>query len=258
MEQTLLLQRKPPNLTRNSLEQSILQHKKSKKSGGKALAVVCDVRDEKSIEQAVQQSVSKFGGIDILVNNASAIWLQPTEATNMKKYDLMHQINSRGTYATTLACLPHLKKSAQQGRNPHILTLSPPINLNPLWFKNHVAYTNAKYGMSMFTLGWAHEFAEEGIAANALWPRTGIATAAIEFIAGDEAIRRSRKPEIMADAAYAILTKPSKTTTGNFFIDDEVLLAEGVTDLDKYSVVPGTKEFMPDFFLDETAPKSKL
>jgi len=232
--------------------------KEIEKSGGNALAVVCDIRDEKSIERAVQETVSKFGGIDILVNNASAIWLQPTEETNMKKYDLMHQINARGTYASTFTCLPHLRKSAQLGRNPHILTLSPPLNLNPLWFKNHVAYTNAKYAMSMFTLGWAHEFADVGIAANALWPRTAIATAAIEFIAGDEALRRSRKPEIMADAAYAILTKPSRTTTGNFFIDDEVLLAEGVKNLDKYSVIPGTKEFMPDFFLDETEPKSKL
>jgi len=168
----------------------------------------------------------------------------------------MHQVNSRGTYATTQTCLPHLKKSAQLGRNPHILTLSPPLNLNPHWLKNHVAYTNAKYGMSMFSLAWAHEFADIGIASNSLWPRTAIATAAIEFIAGDEAMKRSRKPEIMADAAYVILTKPSKSVTGNFFIDDEVLLAAGVQDLDQYSATPGAKEFMFDFFLDEHKPNS--
>jgi citronellol/citronellal dehydrogenase len=189
--------------------------------------------------------VETFGGIDILVNNASAISLTGTLSTPLKRYDLMNQVNARGTYACSYYCLPHLLKAA----NPHILNISPPLNMKPHWFKNHVAYTMAKYGMSMCVLGMAEEFRDEGVAVNALWPRTGIATAAIKMIGGDPAMEASRKPEIMADAAHLILTADAKTTTGNFFIDDEVLRAHGITDLDHYAMVPGA-ELMPDFFLD--------
>ncbi|WP_342377458.1 NAD(P)-dependent oxidoreductase [Myxococcus stipitatus] len=215
------------------------------KAGGKALPVMVDIRFEDQIAAAVEQAVAKFGGIDILVNNASAISLTGTEDTPMKRYDLMHGINTRGTFACSQACLPYLKKSS----NPHILNNSPPLNMEARWFGPHVAYTMAKYGMSMCVLGMAEEFRSEGIAVNALWPRTVIATAAVQnLLGGDETIRGSRKPEIMADAAHAILTKPSKSFTGHFCIDEDVLRAEGVTDFDKYQSVPGA-ELFPDYFI---------
>lgn len=215
-------------------------------AGGQALPLVCDIRFEDQIASAVAQTVEKFGGIDICINNASAISLTPTEQTPMKRYDLMHQVNARGTFATTQACIPHLKKAD----NPHVLMNSPPLNMNPKWFGNHVAYTMAKYGMSMCVLGMAEEFRSDGIAVNALWPRTSIATAAVKnLLGGEELIRQSRKPQIMADAAYAILTKDSREFTGKFFIDDEVLSAEGVTDFKQYSVDPSVEPFI-DFFLD--------
>jgi len=228
------------------------------KLGVKALAIPTDIRFEEQIESAIKKTVEKFGGIDILINNASAIWLKGTSETPMKKFDLMNQINARGTYACSHYCLPYLKESAEKGRNPHILTLSPPLNLNPNWFKNHTAYTMAKYGMSMCVLGMSEEFKDTGIAVNALWPRTGISTAAIAWIAGNEMLNACRKPEIMSDAAYAIVTKKSTECTGNFFVDDEVLLAEGMKkeDLDKYAIKPGTP-LMLDFFLDSMEPKIK-
>jgi citronellol/citronellal dehydrogenase len=212
-------------------------------AGGKALPLVVDVREEDAVEGAVAKAVETFGGIDILVNNASAISLSGTLSTPMKRYDLMHSINTRGTYVTSQKALPALLKAA----NPHVLNISPPLNMDPKWFKNHVAYTMAKYGMSMCVLGMAEEFRGK-VAFNALWPRTAIATAAIEMIGGDAAMQRSRIPDIMADAAHAILQRPAKETTGNFFIDDEVLAAEGITDLRRYAVNPDL-EPMPDFFL---------
>lgn len=218
-------------------------------AGGKCLPCVVDVRDEKMIQAAVQDAVQRFGGIDILINNASAISLTPTLSTDMKRYDLMHGINTRGTFLVSKICLPYLQKS----KNGHILNISPPLNMSPHWFKDHVAYTMAKYGMSMCVLGMAEEFKGEKIAVNALWPRTAILTAAMEMLAGGsgEAARMSRKPEIMADAAYAILTKDSGSFTGNFAIDDEVLAAEGITNLDQYAVDPSNSaNLMPDFFLD--------
>ena len=215
------------------------------KAGGKALACVVDVRDEGQIAAAVAKAVETFGGIDILVNNASAISLTGTLATPMKRYDLMHSINTRGTFACSQACLPHLVRS----KNPHILNNSPPLNMDARWFAPHVAYTMAKYGMSMCVLGMAEELRSEGIAVNALWPRTVIATSAVRnLLGGDDAMRGARSPEIMADAAHAILTKPSREVTGNFFIDEDVLRAEGVTDLGKYQMVPGA-ELLPDFFV---------
>jgi citronellol/citronellal dehydrogenase len=215
------------------------------KAGGKALPCITDIRFDDQVAEAVRRTVEAFGGIDILVNNASAISLTRTADTPMKRFDLMHQINARGTYVCTQACLPHLKKAA----NPHVLTLSPPLNLQPHWFGPHVAYSLAKYGMSLVTLGHAEEFRPDGIAVNALWPRTVIATAAVKnLLGGDESIQRSRKPEIMADAAYVILTKPSREFTGNFCIDDETLRSAGVTDLDQYALVPGV-EPLPDFFV---------
>jgi citronellol/citronellal dehydrogenase len=215
------------------------------KAGGKALPLMVDIRDETQIQNAVQKAVETFGGIDILVNNASAISLTGTLETPMKRYDLMHQINTRGTFASSQACIPYLK----QAPNPHILNLSPPLNMETRWFAPHVAYTMAKFGMSMCVLGMAGEFAKDGIAVNALWPRTAIATAAVQnLLGGDEAIRHCRKPEIMADAAYIILTRPSRQYTGQFFIDDEVLASAGVTDLDKYAVTPGVP-LQPDFFV---------
>jgi len=231
--------------------------------GGKALPLATDIRFESQVEEAVKKAVDTFGGIDILINNASAIWLKGTEDTDMKRFDLMMGINTRGTYACSRACLPFLKKSAEQGRNPQILNLSPPLNLNPVWFKNHVAYTMAKYGMSMCVLGMSEEYKEFGIGVNALWPRTGISTAAIEFIAGHDGLDSCRTVDIMADAAEIVLARKSTESTGNFFIDDEVLLSEGKTekDLVKYAVKPGAK-LMPDFFLDSMTPnvkpKSKL
>ena len=215
------------------------------KAGGQALPLVVDVRDEASVLAAVEQTVARFGGIDICVNNASAISLTPTEATDMKRYDLMHQINARGTFLTTKACVPHLKRAA----NPHVLALSPPLDMSPHWFGRHVAYTVAKYNMSMFMMGMADEFRDDGIAFNGLWPRTGIATAAIRFaLAGDEGMKHCRTPEIMADAAHAIFCKRAKDFTGNFLIDDSFLYAEGERDFDKYRVDPTTR-LMPDFFV---------
>ena len=213
-------------------------------AGGQCLPVQCDIRDEGQIAKAVAAAVERFGGIDILVNNASAISLTGTLETPIKRFDLMFGINVRGTYATSQACIPHLRKAA----NPHILTLSPPLNLKPRWFKNHVAYTMAKYGMSMCVLGMAEEFREAGIGVNALWPRTIIATAALQMIPGVDP-GRGRKPEIMADAAHWILTQPARTCTGNFFIDDDVLRQAGVGDLRGYAVDP-SKGLLPDLFLD--------
>jgi citronellol/citronellal dehydrogenase len=215
------------------------------KAGGKALACVVDVRDEASIADAVAKAVAKFGGIDILVNNASAISLTGTLQTPMKRFDLMHQINTRGTFACSQACIPHLAKA----KNPHILNLSPPLNMEARWFAPHVAYTMAKFGMSLCVLGMAEELKPQGIAVNALWPRTVIATAAVQnLLGGDEVMKGSRSPEIMADAAHAIFVRPSRENTGNFYIDDEVMAAAGVTDLSKYSMVPGA-DLLPDFFV---------
>ncbi len=218
-------------------------------AGGTAFPIQCDIRDEEQIAHAIGETVNEFGGIDILINNASAINLTRTEQTPAKRFDLMFDVNVRGTFLTSQAAIPHLRKSAEEGRNPHILNLSPPLSMNPKWFKNNLAYTMAKYGMSMCVLGMSEEFRREGIAVNALWPRTAIDTAALAMIPGVD-LGACRKPEILADAAYAILNRPSGQCTGNFFIDDEVLASEGVTDLDKYSVVPGTKDFLTDFFLD--------
>lgn len=218
-------------------------------AGGKALAIQCDLRDELQIEAAVNQAAEAFGGIDILVNNASAINLTRTDATPAKRFDLMFDVNVRGTFLTSQAALPHLRKSAADGRNPHILNLSPPLSMKPVWFKNHVAYTMAKYGMSMCVLGMAEEFKRDGIAVNALWPRTVIDTAALQMIPGIDALA-GRTPEILADAAYVIFNREATECTGNFFVDDEVLASEGITDLEKYSVTPGTKDFLLDFFLD--------
>ena len=217
-------------------------------AGGKALAIACDIRDEEQVAAAARKTAETFGGIDILINNASAISLTPTEATPMKRFDLMFGVNVRGTFLCTQVCLPYLKQSAERKRNPHVLTLSPPLNLNPRWFAPHVAYTMAKYGMSMCVLGHAAEFRQYGIAVNALWPRTVIQTAALQMIPGIKP-EHCRTPQIMADAAYQVLISDASTTTGNFFIDDEVLKAAGVTDLSKYSVVAGSRELMPDLFL---------
>jgi citronellol/citronellal dehydrogenase len=214
-------------------------------AGGRALACTVDVRFEDQIRDAVAKGVATFGGIDVLVNNASAISLTGTVATSMKRFDLMHQVNTRGTFACSQACIPFLEKAG----NPHILNLSPPLNLEARWFAPHVAYTMAKYGMSMCVLGMAEELRASGIAVNALWPRTIIATAAVEnVLGGDALVRRSRKPEIVADAAHVILTSPSRATTGNFFLDEDVLRKAGVTDFAKYAVAPG-EELAPDFFL---------
>jgi citronellol/citronellal dehydrogenase len=218
-------------------------------AGGQALPVATDIRDENAVAAAVRAGVERFGGIDILVNNASAISLTPTPATPMKRFDLMFGVNVRGTYACTQACLGELIRSAAAGRNPHILNLSPPLSLKTHWFAPHVAYTMAKYGMSMCTLGHAGEFRSQGIAVNSLWPRTVIATAALQMIPGID-LNKARRPEIMADAAWFILTSEAHATTGNFFIDDELLAANGVTDLDHYAVVPGTRDLLADFFLD--------
>lgn len=218
-------------------------------AGGKALAIQCDLRDENQISAAVDQAAKEFGGIDILINNASAINLTPTLQTPAKRFDLMFDVNVRGTFLTSQAALPHLQESAKAGRNPHILTLSPPLSMKAKWFRNHVAYTMAKYGMSMCVLGMAEEFKREKIAVNALWPRTAIDTAALAMIPGVDTAA-CRTPEILADAAYIILNRESASCSGNFFVDDEVLASEGITDLEKYSVVPGTTDFLLDFFLD--------
>ncbi len=219
-------------------------------SGGKGLGVQCDIRDEAQVVAAVEKAVATFGGIDILVNNASAIQLTGTLACDMKRYDLMNGVNARGTYLTGRSCIPHLKKA----KNPHILTLSPPLDLSPKWFAPHVAYSMAKYGMSLCTLAWAEEFKKDGIAANSLWPRTTIATAAVNMLGGEAMVKQSRKPEIMADAAHAILSKPSREFTGRFCIDDLVLYEAGVRDFSGYAIVPGTKKFVPDFFVPDDTP----
>ncbi len=219
------------------------------RAGGRALPLRTDIRDDAAVAEAVRRTVEHFGGIDILVNNASAISLTPTADTPMKRFDLMFGVNVRGTYACTQACLPHLRVSAQAGRAPQVLTLSPPLAMDARWFSPHVAYTMAKYGMSECTLGHAAEFRRLGIAVNSLWPRTAIATAALQMIPGMD-LSLCRKPEIMADAAWAILTQPTMRDSGCFFVDEDVLRAEGVSDFDLYSVTPGTTTFIPDLFLD--------
>jgi len=214
-------------------------------AGGNALACICDIRFEDRAEQAVDDTVERFGGIDILVNNASAIHLADTMQTEIKRYDLMHAVNARGTFLCSQKCIPRLLQAA----NPHILNLAPPLDMNEKWFAPHVAYTMAKFGMSMCTLGMAGELRGRGIAVNGLWPRTTIATAAVQnILGGSEMVRRSRRPEIMGDAAHAILTRPSRECTGNFFIDDEVLRQAGVTDFTQYAVDPEA-ELLPDFFV---------
>ncbi len=215
--------------------------------GGQALPVICDIRDEDNVRDAVNKGLDHFGNIDICVNNASAIQLTGTLQTDMKRYDLMNQINARGTFLVSKVCLPHLLKSD----NPHILNLSPPLDMDPKWFGPHVAYTMAKFGMSFCVLGMAEEFKQEGVAVNALWPRTAIATAAIKnTLGGDSIMNISRSPEIMADAAYIILTKDSKEFTGNFCIDDNLLADNGVTDFSQYADVPFS-ELAPDFFVPD-------
>ena len=217
-------------------------------AGGQALPLAIDIREEEAVLEGVRKAVEQFGGIDILVNNASAISMTDTEQTPMKRYDLMNSINARGTYLCTQACLPELKKAALATGMAHVLNMSPPLSMKQHWFAPHTAYTMAKYGMSMCTLGQSGEFLKYGVAVNSLWPRTAIATAALQMIPGVDT-NMCRTPEILADAAYLILTDAS-THTGNFYIDDEVLAAHGVTDLDRYAVKPGTKNFIPDFFVD--------
>lgn len=213
-------------------------------AGGRALPIVLDVRSEEQVAAAVQQAAETFGGIDILINNASAIQLSGTLATDMKRFDLMHQVNYRGTFLTSQKCIPWLLKSD----NPHILTLSPPLNIEKRWFAPHLPYTLAKYGMSFCTFAMSEEFRKQGLAVNSLWPRTAIATSAIEMLGGEAMMQQSRKPEILADAAWHILQRPSRSCSGHFFIDDEVLAEAGIEDLSAYDMVPGGK-LMPDFFL---------
>jgi citronellol/citronellal dehydrogenase len=225
------------------------------RAGGKALPVVCDIRDETQVAEAVARTVERFGGIDICVNNASAIQLTGTLETDMKRFDLMHQVNVRGTFLVSKMCIPHLKLAG----NPHILNLAPPLDMAAKWFKGHVAYTMAKFGMSMCTLGMSEEFAADGIAVNSLWPLTTIDTAAVRNLLGGEAVAsQSRSPEIMADAAYAVFNRPSREATGNFYIDEEVLRAEGVTDFSKYAQANGPLAgdfFVPDAVLARTDTK---
>ena len=219
--------------------------KEIEEAGGAALPLLCDIQYDEQVADAVKKTVEAFGGIDILVNNASAIHLTGTEATPMKRYDLMHRINTRGTFLCSQLCIPHLRKAA----NPHILNLSPPLNMEAKWFAPHVAYTMAKFGMSMCVLGMAEELKRDGIAVNALWPRTVIATAAVQnLLGGDATMKGSRKPEILADAAYVIFNRPSREFTGNFCIDDELLASAGITDLSEYQLTPGAK-LLPDFFV---------
>jgi len=226
---------------------------KVEKAGGRALPIVCDIRFEDQVAAAVGQCVTHFGGLDICVNNASAISLTGTPQTDMKRFDLMHQVNARGTYVVSKCCIPYLKRAA----NPHVLMLSPPLDMSAKWFQGHTAYTMAKFGMSMCVLGMAAEFAGEGIAFNALWPRTGIATAAIRHaLAGEDGLRHCRTPDILADAAWHVFNKTAKTFTGNFLIDDTFLAENGVTDFDKYRVDPG-KNLMPDFFVPDNMPPPK-
>jgi citronellol/citronellal dehydrogenase len=222
-------------------------------AGGRALPLVVDVRYEDQVQRAVATAAEHFGGIDICVNNASAINLERSEAIRIERLDLIHQINVRGTFVTSRACLPWLRKS----ENPHILTLSPPLNMRADWFAQHLPYTLSKYGMSMVTLGLSEELKGEGIACNALWPRTTVATAAVNFALGGEAMmRQSRKPEIMADAAYALFRRPARSVTGRFMIDDEVLAEEGVVDFDHYRNDP-SQPLMVDIFVDPEAPLPK-
>lgn len=217
-------------------------------AGGKALPCIVDVRDEGQVKSAVENAVNKFGGIDILINNASAISLTGTLATEMKRYDLMNNINARGTFLVSKECIPHFKKSS----NPHIVNLSPPLSMKPIWFKNHVAYTMAKYGMSMCVLGMAEEFKQDGIAVNAMWPKTAIHTAAIEMLTGPDSSNHSRKPDIVADAVYALICKDSKSVTGQFFIDEDLLRAEGITDFKSYACNPENADnLLLDFFVDD-------
>jgi citronellol/citronellal dehydrogenase len=221
-------------------------------AGGTALPIVGDVRDDESVARAVAQTVERFGGIDIVVNNASAIDLSGTESLAMKKYDLMQDINCRGTFVLTKTSLPHLKRAA----NPHVLTLSPPLTLDPKWFAGHLGYTIAKFGMSMTTLGWSRELAGDGIAVNSLWPRTLIATAAVRnLLGGEAALQRSRKPEIYADAAYAILKRPSRSCTGHFYLVEDVLAEEGVTDFSAYGYGGDDSQLQVDIYVDELVPK---
>ena len=216
-----------------------------KSAGGNAIPCITDIRFEKQVQNAVNTTIEEFGGIDILINNASAINLSPTLAIPMNRYDLLFHVNVRGTFLCSKICIPYLKKA----ENPHILNLSPPLNLDPKWFKNNLAYTMAKYGMSMCVLGMSEEFKNDRIAVNALWPRTPIATAAVRnLLGGESTIKHSRNPEIVSDAAYIILNKPSRECTGNFFIDEEILIGNGIRDLEKYSIDP-TKELYQDFFL---------
>jgi len=218
-------------------------------AGGKALPLVCDIRDEASVDAAIAKTIETFGGIDAVVNNASAIFPMGTADTPMKRWDLMHQVNARGTYLVTQKCLPHLMKA----ENPHILALSPPLDMQTKWFAPHVAYTSAKFGMSLCILGWAGEFKGK-IAANAIWPRTAVATAAISnILVNEEALKQCRKPEILADTAYRVLIKPAADFTGNFLIDDSFLVSEGVTDLEQYSYEAGI-ELLPDFFVPDDPP----
>jgi len=223
-------------------------------AGGQALPCIVDVRDEGQIQQSIEETVKAFGGIDIVINNASAISLTGTQETSMKTYDLMHTINTRGTYLVSKCALPYLKESAMKGRNPHILNNSPPLSMQPRWFQNHVAYTMAKYGMSMCVLGMAEEFKKDGIAVNAIWPRTAIMTAAMEMLGGGKGIRdQCRNTDIMSDAAYVMLTRDSRTFTGNFCVDEQILREEGMKDFKQYLANPDGKEedLMPDFFLDD-------
>ena len=219
------------------------------KAGGQALPIQCDIRFEDQIQDAISKTVEKFGGIDIVLNNASAINLTNTESTPAKRFDLMMSVNTRGTFLTSQAALPHLRASAKAGKNPHILVLSPPLSMKAKWFKPHLAYTMAKYGMSMCVLGLSEELKRDQIAVNALWPRTAIDTAALAMIPGVDA-QYCRKPEILSDSAYIIFNRKASECSGNFFIDDEVLASEGVTDLSKYAVAPGNTEFIPDLFID--------
>lgn len=219
-----------------------------RKAGGQALPIECDIRSEDSVKKAVELAVKTFGGIDICINNASAIRLTPTDATPMKAFDLMHGVNARGTFMVSKYCLPHLRKSS----NPHIMNISPPLIMEEHWFAPHVAYTMAKYGMSMCVLGMAGEMRDDGISVNALWPLTTIATSAVQnLLGGDGMVAKSRLPSIMADSAYVVLTAPSRSFTGQFFVDEYVLRAKGITDFSRYPVVPGTpdEELAPDFFV---------
>ena len=223
--------------------------KEIERAGGRALPLIVDVRDEPSVVAAVENCAQTFGGIDICINNASAINLAPTEQIEMRRYDLIQQINTRGTFVSSRACLPYLRQAA----NPHILTLSPPLDLRPKWFAGHLAYSLSKYGMSLCTLGLAEEYRGAGVACNSLWPRTTIATAAVEFaLGGPEMMRRSRKPDIVADAAHVILNRPARECTGQFFIDDTVLYESGVRDFSRYSVEPGAV-LLGDLFVDRTS-----